>query len=124
MFSREGLNPLRKSFDEAPLSEVRVLGSNGKTVLPAVIPDLLVRRSEKPDVSGVHAGRILGKKRLHQLGAEVLIEKELHATEFDRRRSRAAANARQARMSSRDRSGKSARISSSVIAPARYSKTS
>src|SRR2546422_671375 len=49
---------------------------------------------------------------------------QLHATELARRRSRAAAKARAARISSRVRSGKSLRIASSVIPPARYSSTS
>src|SRR5271166_6434373 len=51
-------------------------------------------------------------------------EEQLHATELARRRSRAAAKAKTARMSSRVRSAKSLRISSSVIPPARYSSTS
>ncbi len=41
-----------------------------------------------------------------------------------RRRSRSAANAKQARISSRVKSGKSSRISCSVIPDAKYSKTS
>src|SRR5947199_10838075 len=68
---------------------------------------------------GEHVG-----KRLCKSVAHVFIEEKFHATEFTSRRSRAAANARHARMSSRVRSGKSFRISSSLIPPARYSKTS
>src|SRR5712691_6213269 len=60
----------------------------------------------------------------HQLVTDVLVEEQLHATELARRRSRAAAKASAARMSSRVRSGKSLRIASSVIPPARYSSTS
>ncbi len=57
--------------------------------------------------------------------AQVLVEEEFHAAGgMASRRSRAAANARQARMSSRVRLGKSARIWSSVIPPAKYSRTS
>src|SRR5437867_12959202 len=68
---------------------------------------------------GEHVG-----KRLCKSVAHVFIEEKFHATEFPSRRSRAAANARHARMSSRVRPGKSFRISSSLIPPARYSKTS
>src|SRR5882672_7843352 len=68
-------------------------------------------------------GKLVGKNS-HKLVTQVLVEEQLHATELARRRSRAAANARAARMSSRARSGKSLRISSSVIPPARYSSTS
>src|SRR5439155_11911897 len=63
-------------------------------------------------------------KRLCKSVAHVFVEEEFHATEFTSRRSRAAANARHARISSRVRSGKSFRISSSLIPPARYSRTS
>src|SRR5438876_12292839 len=62
--------------------------------------------------------------RLYKSAAHVFVEEEFHATEFTSRRSRAAANARHARISSRVRSGKSFRISSSLIPPARYSRTS
>ena len=56
---------------------------------------------------------------------QVLIEQELQAAGIDnRRRSRSAANARQARMSSEVRSGKSASISASDMPDARYSSTS
>jgi len=56
---------------------------------------------------------------------EVLVEEKLHAAGTDKsRRSRSAANARQARMSSEARSGKSARISASDMPDARYSSTS
>src|SRR5204863_7395590 len=56
---------------------------------------------------------------------EVLVEEQPHAggTETNKR-SRSAAKARQARMSSRVKSGKSRRISSSLIPDARYSRTS
>src|SRR5437762_698282 len=56
---------------------------------------------------------------------EVLVEEQPHAggTETNKR-SRSAAKARQARMSSRVKSGKSRRISPSLIPDARYSRTS
>ncbi len=50
----------------------------------------------------------LQSEAIDQLGADVLVKEQLHATEFARR-SRAAANASDARMSSRVRSGKSLR---------------
>lgn len=53
------------------------------------------------------------------------IERPIHAAgTTDSRHSRSAAQARQARMSSSVRSGKSATISWGVIPAARYSKTS
>ena len=60
-----------------------------------------------------------------ETGREVLVEEQPHAggTETNLR-SRSAAKARQARMSSRVKSGKSRRISSSLIPDARYSRTS
>src|ERR687892_815058 len=70
------------------------------------------------------AARKHQRQAINQLGTDVLVKEQLHATEFARRRSRAAANASVARISSRVRSGKSLRISSSVIPPARYSRMS
>jgi len=59
------------------------------------------------------------------LELKALVEQELHAAELEARRlSRAAAKERQARILSRERSGKSARSWSSFIPPARYSSTS
>ena len=55
--------------------------------------------------------------------AQVLVEQELHATEFARRRSRAAANATAARMSWRVRSGKSHDLSGRANRVARASQT-
>ena len=55
--------------------------------------------------------------------AQICVEEQLHATELTRR-SRAAANARLARISSLARSGKSLRSFASVMPPARYSSTS
>src|SRR5712691_362596 len=62
---------------------------------------------------------------VQKTGREILVEEQPHAGGTDTNlRSRSAAKARQARMSSRVRSGKSRRISSSLIPDARYSKTS
>jgi len=56
------------------------------------------------------ATRILGFESLDEPAAQVLVEKQLHAAEeLASRRSRAAAKARQARMSSVVRSGKMAK---------------
>ena len=61
----------------------------------------------------------------HKARREVLIEEQPQAAGTDnRRRSRSAANARQARISSEVRSGKSARICASDMPDARYSSTS
>ena len=55
---------------------------------------------------------------------QVLIKQELHAAALKSLRSRSAANAKQALMSSRVNSEKSVSISSSVMPEAKYSKTS
>ena len=70
------------------------------------------------------SAREVVRERLSESVADVFIEEQLHATELANRRSRAAAKARQARMSSRVRSGKSVRTWSSVMPAARYSNTS
>jgi hypothetical protein len=77
------------------------------------------------DVVDVLAARKQGFQILGKARTEVFVEEQLHAArELARRRSLAAANARQARMFSRLRLGKSARIWSSVMPPAKYSRMS
>jgi len=69
--------------------------------------------------------RVDGREGASQPGRQVLVEEQLHSggveTNF---RYRSAANARQARMSSLVRSGKSRMISSADMPDARYSSTS
>lgn len=65
------------------------------------------------------------REQFQKSRAEIFVEKQLHpAVGAASLRSRAAANSRAARTSSRDRDGKSRRMSSSDIPPARYSRMS
>src|SRR5213593_2639167 len=95
------------------------------TVLPGIVPNCVVCCTTETNRANMLAPWILRIEGLHELGAQVLVEEQLHpADELARRRSRLAAKARQARISSTVRSGKSARICASVMPPARYSRTS
>lgn len=100
----------REAVDEAKLTKVGVLGYDHEAVTFGILPDLSIRPRPQADVADVSAAWVLSAKPCHECGAEVRVEENLHATEFVSRRSRAAAKARVARMSSRDRSGKSPRI--------------
>ena len=114
----------RKAFDEAALSKVGVLLSHHEMVSLCVLPNLSIWRRPQTDVTDVRTAWTLGTQGRDKRRTQIRVEENLHATEFDKRRSRAAANAKEARMSSRLRSGKSPRICSSVMPPARYSSTS
>ena len=103
-------NLRRKALHEAPFAEVSVLGHDGEIVGLGVVPNLAVSTTPQADVSHMSAARVFRAQATDQGRTEIGVKKKRHATEFARRRSRAAANARDARMSSRERSGKSARI--------------
>src|SRR5437016_967578 len=91
----------------------------------SIIPEKSIIGFFQSDVSHMDGGGADIAKKANKARRQVLIEKELHpggiVISF---RSRSAAKARQARMSSIVRSGKSLRISSSVIPEARYSRMS
>src|SRR5690606_1693931 len=108
---------------EAPLVEIRVLRHEKETVLRCEAPQPLVRRGKEPDLPGMHRAGVHVGEESNEPERQVLVEQEPHAAAKSRR-SRSAANARAARRSSMVRSGKSPRISSGVIPPARYSSTS
>ena len=115
----------RRTFQEAPLPEIIVLRDDGKSLKSSVLPDGFVRMTMEAGVIDVLAARKQGLQILGKMRTEVLVKQQLHAArELARRRSLAAANARQARMSSRLRLGKSVRIWSSVMPPAKYSRMS
>ena len=120
----EPYNLRRRTFKEASLPKICVLGNNCQPLPSRVVPYLFVVSAPEFYARDVCACRILTGQEFNQSWAKILIEEKLHATELDKRRSRAAANARHARMSSLLRSGKSLRISASLIPPARYSSTS
>ena len=105
--------------------EVRVLRDNGETVVPGVTPDRGVVRSGQSDISNVDGPRLHIRYASHETRRDVLVEEELHGSGIETSlRSRSAANVRAAQMSSRSKSGKSARISASVIPEAKYSRIS
>ncbi len=109
----------RVAEENTALMEIGILRNDGIALLYC-IRGLL--QSNFANVPGV---RIFLLQGLNETMGEILIEKQLHDGEIDTSfRSRSAAKARQARMSSRVRSGKSLRISSSLIPEARYSSTS
>ena len=112
-------------MQERELPEIVVLGYNCQAVLAGVLPHLPIRTTPERGGLKVLTGGEVRMKNIHEPRAEVLVVEELHAAGGTASlRSRAAANVKQARMSSRSRLGKSARIRSSVMPPARYSRTS
>src|SRR5438128_10143291 len=93
--------------------------------LGGVLPDGVVVGSLQADLADMRRARVEVCESGQKTGREILVEEQPHAGGTDTNlRSRSAAKARQARRSSRVRSGKSRRISSSLIPDARYSKTS
>jgi len=101
----------RSAVEETELSKVVVFGDDRIGRLPGSFPDRPVCRTPQAKRANVGAPRILRFESLDEPGAQVLVEEQLHAAEeLASRRSRAAAKARTARMSSAVRSGKSARI--------------
>lgn len=111
--------------NEAALMEVCIFGEEHEAMLGGILPDSLVTGLSQPDVSDVLRFRVFLLKRVQEPVGQVLIEEQFHRDGNDTSlRSRSAANSRHARMSSRVRSGKSTRISASVMPEARYSRTS
>ncbi len=110
----------RVSIEEAALVKISVLRHDGQAVLGGIIPDGLIISSVQVDLSYMDRFRVQICNCLHQVGREVLVKQKFHFREADTSfRSRSAAKARQARISSLFRSGKSLRISSSDIPEAR-----
>src|SRR3990167_8263535 len=102
--------------EEAELAEVIVLGDEGHAVARSILPQVQVGLPLESDKFDVFALGIRSFESTDQLGTEVLIEQQAHAVgEPASRRSRAAAKAKAAPISSRVKEGKSARISASVI---------
>src|SRR5262245_29968966 len=109
---------------QAARLEIRVFRDNRKAVRSGVFPDFGIRRVSHPEFADVCALRENIGQQPWQSRRKILVKQEFHAGKVANLRSRSAANARQARMSSSVRSGNSATISSGVIPPARYSNTS
>ncbi len=110
---------------KSKLAEIVILRDYRKAVALGVLPYPMVRLPSEARRINVLASRKSRVQIIDEPWAQILVEEQLHAAGGTAsRRSRAAANARQARMSSRVRLGKSARIWSSAIPPAKYSRTS
>lgn len=109
----------RMTVKETPLTQVRILGHNATTVPGGVLPHEGIGGGLETHLAHVQGSRVAILQRCWQVRGQVLVEQESHTGIVASLRSRSAAKARQARISSRVRSGKSARISSSVIPPAR-----
>lgn len=115
----------RIAIEKAALVEVCVLRRNSKTMLSGIPPDSSVRGILQAYIPHMLRIRIFLLQGSNESMGKVLIEQQLHDCGIDTSfRSRSAAKARQARISSRVRSGKSRRISSSLMPEARYSSTS
>src|SRR5574341_2018251 len=105
--------------------KISVLGHDHEPVLGCIGPHCFIVGRLQANVTDVRGAWVGIRKRPYQPGRQVVVEEQFHAGGTERSlRSRSAANARQARISSRVRSGKSARISSSDMPEARYSRTS
>ena len=119
-------NVRRRATQEAPLSEVIVLGDDHVPARGGETPDRFVVGAGQAHLTHVCRPGIEVGEAADQARGEILVEEEArraraaHAAVSPRsRRSRSAAKAKAARISSRSRSGKSVRMSSSLMPPAR-----
>lgn len=109
----------RISIQKATLAKIRIFAHNCVGESCCEIPHGPIRRRLKSKVSHVRRTWKGIVQNPHEVRRQVLVEEQDHAGIEIRRRSRSAAKARQARISSAVKSGKSARISASVIPEAR-----
>ena len=112
---------LRRSTEQGgTTAEVLVLRHYGEAMLLRVAPNGRVVRRRQSNRSNVNNIAPDVAKAVAEPRGEILVEEQLHRPPTGtRRRSRSAANARQARMSSVVRSGKSRSTSSSDIPEAK-----
>ena len=93
------------------LPEVRVFGDYGETVFAGILPHVGIVRSLKVYIANVNGIRINACQSSRQSRIQILVDQQPHSDGTETNwRSRSAANAKQARMSARSRSGKSERI--------------
>src|SRR5882724_9370670 len=112
------------SEDDASLVEIRVLRDHGEsTLLCPLRYDAIVHAHETGGLYVGGVGEQVENLRNDPVG-QILIQQQFHAGATNSFRSRSAANARHALMSSRVNSEKFCRISSSDMPPARYSRIS
>jgi hypothetical protein len=109
---------------QSPSQEVVVFRDDSEPFVFRQPPDALVVVAGKPDITNVATPGKAGRHGIEKTKRQVLVDQRLHATDPRSRRSRSAANTKQARISSLVSSGKSAKISASVMPEARYSRTS
>lgn len=104
---------------EGSRQEIVVLAENHEPVFFGDRPDALVIVTRETEIPDVHAAGKSLPENVDEPEGEILVQQRLHATDPSKRRPHSAANARQARMSSLVSSGKSAKISASVMPEAR-----
>ncbi len=124
--AESNLHHLRRvAKEKAALMKIGVFRHDGETVSGGILPNGVVAGRTESNVAHMRGVWVIVLEGRDKAMREVVIEEQFHEggreTSF---RSRSAAKVRQARMSSRVRSGESLRISSSLIPEARYSRTS
>ena len=90
----------RPALQYAALGKVRILGDNREPISPGILPNGSVFGTTQLHAADMMRFRVHIPQRVHQTRRQVLIEQELHAARVSDLRSRSAANARHARMSS------------------------
>jgi hypothetical protein len=116
----------RRTEKQGPLPEILILRNNNEAARGCKIPNFGIVSARQASVAYMKAaGKFFGEC-LAQLVGQILVEQQhgYSAGTTDSQRSRSAAKARQALMSSRVKSGNSSRISVSDMPEARYSSTS
>src|SRR5437016_2604829 len=101
------------------LVEICIFGNNNEVMALRVFPNICIACCFQSHISNMLTVRIYISEGTYQTMREILVKQQLHAPTRNNLRSRSAANARHALMSSRVRSGKSVRISSSDMPDAR-----
>ncbi len=109
----------RESPQKAVLQKVRVFRHDHKTVLARKVPDGFIVSGVESPVPQMGATGVNGREQVHQSVGNILVEEKLHWERVRSLRSRSAAKARHALISSGVSSGKSRRISASVMPEAR-----
>jgi hypothetical protein len=95
----------RMTANQRPREEITVLGDDEETGVFGERPDSFVVVTGEPVIATVAATRESVRETVDEPIRRVLVKQRLHATDPGSRRSRSAANARQARMSSLVSSG-------------------
>jgi len=115
----------RMAEEETSLMKICVFADDGEALSGGIVPDGFVGGLAQADVSDVLRLWIHLVKRVNKPIGKILLKEQFHREGRETSlRSRSAANSRHARMSSRVRSGKSVRMSASLMPEARYSRMS